>query len=57
MDPTSSRRGKEIDKLLVTMKYQYQGQVYVSKLDDRIKWDTNIEVGHIEIEDIKTQLD
>lgn len=39
------------------MKYQYQGQVHVSKLDDQIRWITDTEVGHIEIGDIATQLD
>lgn len=57
MDPTSSKRGKELDKLPITMKYHYQGQVYVSKLDDQIKWVTDTEVGHVELEDIRTQLD
>lgn len=47
----------ELDKIPITMKYQYQGQVYVSKLDDQIKWVTDTKVGNIELEDIKTQLD
>lgn len=54
MDPTSNKRGKELDKLPITMEYQYQGQVYVSNLDDQIKWVTDIKVGHIELENIKT---
>lgn len=38
------------------MKYHYQGQFYSSKLDDQIKWVTDTKIGHIEIEDIRTQL-
>lgn len=57
MDSSSSKRGKEIDRLPTTMNYHYQGQVYVSKLDDQISRVTDKEIGHIEIEDIRTQLD
>lgn len=57
MDSSANKRGKEIDRLPATMKYRYQGQVHVSKLDDQIRWVTDTEVGHIEIEDIGTQLD
>lgn len=39
------------------MKYYYQGKVYVSKLDDQIKWVIDTDIEHIEIKDIKTQLD
>lgn len=54
MDSSSNKRGKDIDQLLVTMKYHYQGQVYALKLDDQVKWVTDTEIGHIEIEDIRT---
>lgn len=58
MDPTSSKKGKELDRLPATMKYHYQlGQFYFSKLDDQIKWVINTKVGHVELEDIETQLD
>lgn len=57
MDLISSKRGKELDKIPITVKYHYQGQVYVSKLYDQIKCITNTEVGHVELEDIGTQLD
>lgn len=57
MDSSSNKRSKDIDKLPATMKYHYQGQVYSSKLDDQVKWVTDTEIGHIEIQDIRTQLD
>lgn len=31
--------------------------MYLSKLDDHIKWVTDTEIGHIDIEDIKTQVE
>lgn len=54
MDSTSSKKGKEIDRLPATMKYHYQGQVYASKLNVQIKWVTDTEVEHIEIKNIRT---
>lgn len=61
MDPfTSKKRTKEeakLDKKPIIMKYQYQGKTLASKLEDEVQWVTNTEVGHIEIEDIKTQLE
>lgn len=57
MDPTSNKRIKELDKLPATMNYHYQGQIYASKLDDQIKWVIDSEVGHIELEDIRRQID
>lgn len=56
MDSTSRKKAKDLDKVPITMKYNYQGQTYASKLDDGIKWVTDIEVGHIEFEDITKQL-
>lgn len=56
MDSSTNKRGKEINRLLATMKYHYQGQVHVSKLEDQIRWVTDTEISHIEIEDIITQL-
>lgn len=55
MDSSTNKRGKEIDRLPATMKYHYQGQVHVSKLEDQIRWVTDTEIGHIEIEYIKAQ--
>lgn len=60
MDPSpSKKKTKEevkLDKKLITMKYQYQGQTLASKLEDEVQWVTNTEIGHIELEDIETQL-
>ncbi|XP_059073321.1 uncharacterized protein LOC131874098 [Cryptomeria japonica] len=60
MDPSLiKRRTKEeakLDKKTTTMKYQYEGHNLASKLEDEVQWVTDTEIGHIEFEDIKTQL-
>lgn len=38
------------------MKYQHQGHTLASKLEDEVQWVTDTEIGHLELEDIKTQL-
>lgn len=53
----SSRKAKDLENLSITMKYQYQGRTYVSKLEDAIQWVTDTEIGYIELEDIEKQLE
>lgn len=53
----SFRKEKDLEKLSITMKYQYQGQTYASKLEDTIQWVTDTEIEHIELEDIEKQLE
>lgn len=60
MDPSpSKKKTKEevkLDKKLVTMKYQYQGQTLASKMEDEVQWVIDTKAGHIELKDIEAQL-
>lgn len=57
--PRSSRRKtkslSKLEKIPVTMKYKYEGQITPSKFENQVQWIIVTEIGHIKLEAIKRE--
>lgn len=58
--PRSSRRKTKteikLENVPFTMKYWYQGQTNACKFENKVQWITNTEIGHIQLEAIKSEV-